>query len=191
VKCPRKAKNAGFTLIELMIVVAIMSIISSIAVVKTGDAIGTAHDKKRAAEIHTFRKGVYMFYDDHGFFPRTDPCSGPGDGWRSMDSPLYNTQPICDPEGNTIYPNLAAAFKEYLPLMRDPRPQGGYDGYYFYHSYTGAGYSILFYKGPTNMHNFDKGLWNPTRCGGVPNADGNCPSGVNSILIRTDSTARW
>jgi len=175
--------SAGFTLIELMIVVAIVSIISSVAVVKTRDVIGNVQDRRRLVDLLAFHQGVANFYSDHEFFPVTTPGCGVI-GFRGLNGyfATLTTKPICNPQGEIIYPSLIAALADYLPPMEDPNNRiGGISGY-LYQGVGGTTYMVMIHGTPSNMHNFPEQYWNPVRCGGVPNAQGKCPI-ENSIII--------
>lgn len=59
-----KRLEKGFTLIELMIVVAIIGILAAIGAPKFGDQIKKAKDGKALATIQTWRGAANLFYAD-------------------------------------------------------------------------------------------------------------------------------
>ncbi len=60
--------SKGFTLIEMAIVLVIIGIIIG-AIVKGGDLIGNANDKKLKGEIDTFRATYNTYFDKFGSAP--------------------------------------------------------------------------------------------------------------------------
>ncbi|MFA6391719.1 MAG: prepilin-type N-terminal cleavage/methylation domain-containing protein [Patescibacteria group bacterium] len=67
--------NKGFTLLELLVVVAIIGLISSIAFVAMQNARAEARDAKRLADVHAIRNALELYYHDNGSYP--DPwCIG-------------------------------------------------------------------------------------------------------------------
>ncbi|MBI2353979.1 MAG: prepilin-type N-terminal cleavage/methylation domain-containing protein [Deltaproteobacteria bacterium] len=64
----RLGNNKGFTLIEMAIVLVIIGIIIG-AIVKGGDLIANADEKKFKSEIDTIRAAYYTYYDKKGTRP--------------------------------------------------------------------------------------------------------------------------
>lgn len=66
--------QAGFTLLELMIVIAILSLISAavIAVVNPADQIKKANDTKRKSDLGQIGKALEQYYDDNGRYPASN-----------------------------------------------------------------------------------------------------------------------
>jgi prepilin-type N-terminal cleavage/methylation domain-containing protein len=64
----------GFTLGELMIVVALITLVSSafLAVFNPFSQIAKGKDKKRKSDLHTLKTSLEDFYNDKGYFPRTN-----------------------------------------------------------------------------------------------------------------------
>ncbi|MDD5032512.1 MAG: prepilin-type N-terminal cleavage/methylation domain-containing protein [Candidatus Pacebacteria bacterium] len=62
-------KKTGFTLIELMVVIAILGIISSLVLSSISSARRTSHDTKRVADLKEVSKALAFFYDVNGTYP--------------------------------------------------------------------------------------------------------------------------
>src|SRR5208282_1763552 len=71
--CPRGVGNKAFTLIELMIVVAIISILAAIAIPKFADLIRKSNEGSSKANLGAIRSSLYIYYGDlEGQYPK-DP----------------------------------------------------------------------------------------------------------------------
>ena len=66
-----KKLQKGFTLIELMIVVAIIGILGAVAAPKFGSQIQKAQDAKGIQVVGTWRSGLMILYTDNGVYPTT------------------------------------------------------------------------------------------------------------------------
>lgn len=64
-----KKLQKGFTLIELMIIVAIIAILASVAAPKFGSQIQKAQDAKAIQVVGTWRSGLSILYTDNGVYP--------------------------------------------------------------------------------------------------------------------------
>ncbi len=66
-----KKLQKGFTLVELMIVVAIIAILAAVAAPKFGAQIQKAQDAKGIQVVGTWRSGLMILYTDNGVYPDT------------------------------------------------------------------------------------------------------------------------
>ncbi|MDQ7062854.1 MAG: type II secretion system protein [candidate division KSB1 bacterium] len=61
----------GFSLAELLIVVAIIAVLASIVVMNMGGSDTSAREAKLRANVKLLRGALTAFYADHGFYPCT------------------------------------------------------------------------------------------------------------------------
>lgn len=67
-----QSKNVGFTLIELMIVVAIIGILAAIAIPKFADLIRKSNEGSTKGNLGTVRSSLSIYYgDQEGQYPNT------------------------------------------------------------------------------------------------------------------------
>lgn len=69
---PAVIKNnsaAGFTLIEIMVVVSIISLLASVATVSLNQGRIRAIDAQRITAVHELQTALESYYDDHQSFP--------------------------------------------------------------------------------------------------------------------------
>lgn len=66
---PTQKKSSGFTLIELMVVVAIISILASVGIAVYSGAQKKARDSKRQQEIIEIQKAIEQYYAIKSIYP--------------------------------------------------------------------------------------------------------------------------
>ncbi len=138
-------KQKGFTLIELMVVISIISLLSSIVLVSLNNAKAKARDAVRMSDISQINKAIQLYIVDNGHAPDFgDPgCSTVG----TSDSGCFAND--FDNVGNATY-TWAQLQTELLPyikkLSKDPcgikcfgTDASGNTRYFTYH-YTAPGY---------------------------------------------------
>ena len=67
-------RSAGFTIVEIIIVVAIILILTSIAVVNLGSTQATGRDVEREEDIKAIALQYETYYNDRHFNPGPDPA---------------------------------------------------------------------------------------------------------------------
>ncbi|MBI2444009.1 MAG: type II secretion system protein GspG [Candidatus Magasanikbacteria bacterium] len=73
-------KTKGFTLIELIVVVAIIGLLSTLAVVALGSARVKARDAKRLSDLKQMQTALELYYTDKNAYPAgTNVTLGAGD----------------------------------------------------------------------------------------------------------------
>ncbi len=84
-----KRKNSGFTLIEILLVIAILAILAGVVVVALNPAkqFGEAQDSQRRSDVRTILDGIQQYaIDNNGLYPDTIPIGG---------TCMINGLPIC------------------------------------------------------------------------------------------------
>lgn len=109
-----KKKN-GFTLVELLVVISIVGLLSSVVFSGLQSARVKARDTKRMSDLRQIRMALELYYDSNGTYPAVT-------GW------VYST--------DTSWNTLQTALQNYLPVLpKDPinNNSGPWNtGYYSY-----------------------------------------------------------
>jgi general secretion pathway protein G len=97
----KRAGAAGFTLIEILLVVVIIGILAAVAIPKLGGRVGQAKESKAKADVNSIGLALRMYEVDNGNYPSSlqglVTQSGGGGTWRGP----YLEQGIPkDPWGN-------------------------------------------------------------------------------------------
>jgi prepilin-type N-terminal cleavage/methylation domain-containing protein len=168
----------GFTMIELMVVVAIIGILATLILASLGGAKAKTRDARRLSDIKEFQGALENYFAEHGHYPYTN-CAGTN-SWTSFDSPAYSPNQVCDTMGG---PGLTVTqfFAPYIAQLKDPKNLGGDSGYLYINQGT-IGYCILFWRTPENLKNFPSSYFNPARCSGT-DANGQCIGNPNNIYV--------
>lgn len=72
VKAVENKNDAGFTLIEILVVIVILALLAGVIIPKMTDAPGRARQSKARVQIKQIEGSLNMFKIDNGFFPSTD-----------------------------------------------------------------------------------------------------------------------
>ena len=85
----------GFTLIEILIVVAIIAILASVVLVGLGPTQRAGRDARRLSDIRQVQNGLELFYNKCGYYPgavSAGACSAgaPPATWSTMGAMLTN-----------------------------------------------------------------------------------------------------
>jgi general secretion pathway protein G len=67
-----KRKQAGFTLLEIMLVVGIIVIILGVAISRLGNTTGVAKDMRVRADIQAISTQLKLYESMNGFYPTTE-----------------------------------------------------------------------------------------------------------------------
>lgn len=170
-----KKTHLGFTLIELIVVIAIVSILSAVVLINLNTSRIRSRDIRRATDIRQIQVAVELYADVVGHYPNSAGV------WTSFDSPGYSPNPIYSPNAA----NLTAALAPYINSAGDPKNLGGDSGYLYISPNPATDYCILFWRTPENLKNYDNSLVNYGRCTGGIDNNGQCIGNLNSIYIGT------
>jgi prepilin-type N-terminal cleavage/methylation domain-containing protein len=85
-----KTARKGFTLIEILIVVAIIAILASVVLVGLGPTQQAGRDARRISDLSEVQNGLELYYNKCGFYPGVSATA-------------------CDPTASTGYSTMSAA----------------------------------------------------------------------------------
>jgi prepilin-type N-terminal cleavage/methylation domain-containing protein len=98
----------GFTLIEILIVVAIIAILASVVLVGLGPTQSAGRDARRVSDLQEIQNGLELYYSKCGFYPGSATCTaGLPTGWAGLQDALtgagigVNTVPNDPTSGKT------------------------------------------------------------------------------------------
>lgn len=66
--------SKGFTLVELLVVISIIGLLSTLAIVSLGSAREKARDARRISDIKQIQTALELHYADQGLYPIEDPA---------------------------------------------------------------------------------------------------------------------
>jgi general secretion pathway protein G len=66
-----RSHRAGFSLVEMMVVVSIIGILTAIAVPKFNDIQRKSRESALRTDLQVYRSAIYVFYSDTGLYPAT------------------------------------------------------------------------------------------------------------------------
>ena len=150
----------GFTLIELIVVMAIIGMVATLGAGSYQSSLKRARDAQRKADLQQVRGALEMYRADYGVYPSS------GGAWRGTCSGFgsYSTS-----GANGYIPNLAPTYIEKLPT--DPRNNQSYvpcnsgpSTCYLYNS-NGQDYKLLAHCSPEapNAYVSSDPFYDPTR----------------------------
>jgi prepilin-type N-terminal cleavage/methylation domain-containing protein len=130
----------AFTLVELLVVISIIGLLSTIATVSLGSARAKSRDAKRMADLRQISQAVELFSDTNTYLPRnsvgwctyiSNATSGYGAAFQSDISPYLAKTPL-DPQksnqvGDYLYINLDNKIKYMLCANMENTASNGYD----------------------------------------------------------------
>lgn len=145
-------KQKGFTIIEIIVVIAIIAVLSGIVMVNVGNARAKARDARCKSEMKNIQKALVMYYADNGAFPST------GGAWWGVSA---NGGSKTVSGANAYIPGLTPTYMTSLPI--DPsRNLTGWSGY-LYQS-NGINYKLLCHEiGPESFFSAGQPFYDPIR----------------------------
>ena len=89
--------QAGFTIVELLIVIVVIAILAAISIVAYNGIQSRARDTQRVSEMHRLKLALETYYVDNGFYPL---CNGSGVCSSTGYSQPISMLPVTPPIGN-------------------------------------------------------------------------------------------
>lgn len=100
-------KEKGFSLIELLVAIAIITMVASVLLAAFDSTRERAQDSRRISELNQLKHALELYHVDHGHYPRqlegANGKIGEGSGLDTLLVPYMNAIPV-DPSG-PAHPN--------------------------------------------------------------------------------------
>jgi prepilin-type N-terminal cleavage/methylation domain-containing protein len=108
-------RSAGFTIVEMLIVIVVVAILTSLIGVAAGDSRKRARDTERVTDIDTLYSRLEEFRNDYGGYPNTFTAS---------TFPSLNPEVLKDPSGQSIVINSPVANQFAAQAVANPTAGG-------------------------------------------------------------------
>ncbi|HRH24899.1 MAG TPA: prepilin-type N-terminal cleavage/methylation domain-containing protein [Candidatus Paceibacterota bacterium] len=86
----KKSLSKGFTLLELLTVIAIIGLLASVVVVSINTSRTKARDSQRINDLRQIRIALELYYNENGYYPPA-PCGYDCNGYFSSNTPEWST----------------------------------------------------------------------------------------------------
>ena len=90
----KQSNNKAFTLVELLVVIAVISLLASITLASLNSARAKARDAKKIADFHQLQQALGLYFDKYGKYPNETEVTNGSDHWwgnfNSMAQQLVN-----------------------------------------------------------------------------------------------------
>ena len=108
-------KKKGFTLVELLIVIAIIALLATLAIISFTTAQRKSRDAKRKEDISQIQKALEIYYFENGEYPPSGGAATPSANWSNSSDTSWDT--------------LQTSLDSYISLPVDPsNDTGGWAG---------------------------------------------------------------
>lgn len=122
------AKQAGFTLVELLVVISVIGLLASVILISLNSARAKARDSRRKADLTQISKALELYYDTYGGYPTSAwNDSNPFAGYNVYDSLCQQAnfaQFMPDCPNDPQYPNVGCYNAEYAYMSDSFRAPG-------------------------------------------------------------------
>jgi len=123
----KKVPTAGFTLVELMVVIGIIGILSSILYANFGSARGSGRDAERQADVQNLQVAIELYKKQNGRYP-AQGC---------------NLSGIANERDCGTVPYIVALAPEFISVLpRDPQ-RGTAEGYSYVTNTAGTTFKVM------------------------------------------------
>jgi prepilin-type N-terminal cleavage/methylation domain-containing protein len=129
---PRK----GFTIVELVVVLAIIFLLTSVALMGADAFRKKSRDTERRAELQQLALALRLYKDSYGTYPAAG-CGAAAGTWASPGPGVQSWYLSCD----TYIPGLVPSFMPELPT--DPNEMRSDGGYLYRTNAAGTEYKVI------------------------------------------------
>ena len=138
-----KMNKKGFTLVELLVVIVIIGLLSTLAIVALNSARAKARDAKRVSDIKQLQTAYELYFNDQNKYPPAATAIVLGEGTDCGTSQACDN--LCNNATGFEYNTCSSGevLMALVPKDPDPAASGG-SGTYVHTSATDAAYSIVF-----------------------------------------------
>jgi len=116
-----KHLNKGFTMIELIVVIAILGLLSTVGLVSFRTAQIKGRDAQRKNDLSQIQKALELYSNDHQSYPDSLPAAG--SSWQDENKTLYMKEIPEDPKfGAYPYSSDGSFYLLYARLENEEDP---------------------------------------------------------------------
>ena len=142
-----RRKILGFTLVELMVVVSVLSILSAVLYVNFNDARAQSRDAERKADLRNIQSALELYNNKYGRYP--EGCNGytsalNQNNWSGQSGTNYACSSGDRYITGVTIDSVYRDFAEFMPVLpKDPRLNGADSGYVYTVNAEGSVYKIM------------------------------------------------
>lgn len=120
------ARRRGFTLVELMVVIAIIGLLAAVVTVNVMNQMGEARRTKAAADMESISNALKLFKVNMGYYPQQlqDLWQAPANAGRRWKGPYLEEYPPRDPWDQEYQYQIVGNEYEIISYGADSSPGG-------------------------------------------------------------------